>query len=84
MTFQPRSQYEFGDDPAAADEARDHARAHARAERLDLIASGIVSALSAKGFGFDDEQVHIVVWHVLADHLYGNLAIDGPRERERT
>jgi hypothetical protein len=81
MSHEARSQYEFADDPAAADEARDHARAHARGERLDLIARGIVSALTAQGLGLDEDRCHVIVFHVLADHLYGNAAVDGPGER---
>lgn len=66
------------DDELRAAEAHDHARAGERGERLAGIAEHVVSALVGNGFLPDTRAATIVVFHVLADHLYGNAAIDIP------
>lgn len=82
MPFERRSVYELGDDdPAAADERRDHGLAPARGRRLTAITGGIVSALMAGGLVRDPETATAVIFSTLADHLYGNHAIDIPGPR---
>jgi hypothetical protein len=83
MTYEPRSRYEYGDDPAAAEEARDHLLAHARGLRLAGIADAIVSKLDGAGMLPDREDATVLIFGVLADLLYGNHAIDVPTLRGR-
>jgi hypothetical protein len=69
------------DDELRAAEAHDHARAGERGERLRRIANDIVSALTVgsllRGEAY---SARVTVFHVLADHLYGNASIDIPIE----
>jgi hypothetical protein len=78
MTYEPRSRYEYGDDPTAADEARDHALAHARGARLATITDAIVRALDAAGILPYRDDTPVAIFNVLADLFYGNAAIDVP------
>jgi hypothetical protein len=61
-------------------EAHDHARAGERGERLRRIANDIVSKLLGAGIVRDPFAARVLAFHVLADHLYGTLSIDIPRE----
>jgi hypothetical protein len=83
MAFVPRSVYEYGDDPerhreVLADERRDHAHAGARARRCQDLANAIVSALFGDGLVVDEPAARVITFHIVADHLYGNAAIDIP------
>lgn len=60
--------------------AHDHARAGERGERLRAIANDIVSHLLAAGIIRDPRGARVLAFHVLADHLYGQRAIDIPTE----
>ena len=82
MAFESRSHYEFGDDPPAAEEARDHLLAHARGLRLVGLSEAIVSRLDGAGLLTDREDATVLIFHVLADLLYGNASIDVPTLRE--
>jgi hypothetical protein len=63
----------------AADQ--DHARAGERGDRLRTIANALVSALIGQGLLHGDARVaRVLAFHTLADHLYGNRAIDIPTE----
>jgi hypothetical protein len=60
-------------------EAHDHARAGERGERLATITTAIVGALANNGLlRMTEHQARLVVFHTLADHLYGTAAIDIP------
>jgi len=83
MAFVPRSVYEFGDDPerhreVIAEERRDHASAGARARRCQDLANAIVSAFLCDGLLVDAPAARVIAFHVVADHWYGNAAIDIP------
>jgi hypothetical protein len=81
MTYQPRSQYDFGDpvlEALARDEHTDHHRARARGQRLLGIADSLVSVLVATGRLDDPDAARGDIFHVLADALYGVQAIDVP------
>jgi hypothetical protein len=81
MAHVPRSQYEFGDpvfEEIAREERRDHHRAPARGQRLLLIADSIVSVLHANGHLDDPDAARGDVFHVLADALFVNAALDVP------
>lgn len=75
----------WADDPVdlqvLVEEHRDHARARARGERLRALADAIVSTLEAHGLVYDGDAAIVVVYGVLADHLYGNHAVDIPTLR---
>jgi hypothetical protein len=62
----------------AAEERRDHLWARARGERVDLLATLIVSALRGDGIAVP-EHAHAIVFRQIADFWYGNAAIDFPR-----
>lgn len=63
------------------DERVDHDRAPARGERLRQIANDVVSALIARGLIRGDARVaRVTTFHVVADHLYNNRAIDIPTD----
>jgi hypothetical protein len=64
-------------------EAHDHARAGERGERLLRIADDITSALLGHGVLHDTRTTRRVVFHRLADWMYGNAAIDIPVEIDR-
>lgn len=77
----PLSLHEAGDPlyEALADEERhDHERARARGVRLLGIAETIVDRLVGDGVVSADERLYVPICSVLADCLYGNLAIDIP------
>jgi hypothetical protein len=62
-------------------ETHDHARAGERGERLRRISDDVISKLIQHGFLRGDASwARKVTFHVLADHLYGNVAIDVPTE----
>jgi hypothetical protein len=65
---------------ALAQETRaDHERAKDRGERLRILADGIVSELNAEGLLRPGHaRARRLIFHQLADELYGNQAIDGP------
>lgn len=85
MAYLPRSQYELGDEEEIRRaEAHDHARAGERGDRLQLMTTAIVSALTARGVLSQVDAAYVVVFHILADHLYGNCAIDMPRTSATT
>lgn len=63
------------------EERIDQARAAGRGERLRAMANDVVSALVGRGQLHGDlPTARITAFHVLADHLYANAAIDVPRE----
>jgi hypothetical protein len=81
VTYEARSHYEFGDpvlEALARDEHTDHHRARARGQRLLGIADSLVSVLEATGRLDDPDAARGDIFHVLADALYGNDAIDIP------
>ena len=82
MTHVPRSVYEFGDpvhEQLAREEHTDHHHAAARGQRVLLIADSIVSVLDAQGLLTYPAAARRDVFHVLADHLFGQAgAIDIP------
>ncbi len=59
-------------------EAHDHARAGERGERCLRIANAVVDAINGRGLLRDPRVARILAFHVIADHLYGNVAIDVP------
>jgi NAD(P)H-hydrate repair Nnr-like enzyme with NAD(P)H-hydrate epimerase domain len=59
-------------------EAHDHARAGERGERCLRIANAVVDAINGRGLLRDPRAARIVAFHTIADHLYGNVAIDVP------
>jgi hypothetical protein len=61
----------------------DHALAEARGLRLRDLANAIINELMADGFVLDQDRARGLVFHVLADHLYGHVAIDVPGFTER-
>jgi NAD(P)H-hydrate repair Nnr-like enzyme with NAD(P)H-hydrate epimerase domain len=65
------------------EERHDHALATARGQRLDQLARAIVDALVGNGLLSDPRYARVITFHVLADHLYGNAAIDIPTELEQ-
>ena len=81
MSYLPRSHYELGDpvfDEIAREEQADHYRARARGQRLLLLADSLVSRLDADSLLTDGTVARRVVFHELAEALYGNNAIDVP------
>jgi hypothetical protein len=81
VSFEARSQYELGDpvhEHLAREEATDHYRARARGQRLLLIADSLVSVLEANGRLVDAAAARRDLFHVLADALYSNGAVDVP------
>jgi hypothetical protein len=81
MSFQPRSQYEHGDpiaDVIAREEHTDHHRAAARGQRLLVLADHLVAALQASCTVTNVAAARAEIFHVLADDLYGNAAINTP------
>lgn len=58
----------------------DHARAGERGERVRDLADAILTELRAYGLVSDVARARPLIFHVLADDLYGNRAIDIPRE----
>jgi hypothetical protein len=57
----------------------DHARAGERGERLRQLLNAIVRVLMAHGmYGSDLAGAKPEIFHVLADDIYGNRAIDIP------
>jgi len=82
MSHVPRSVYEYGDDPAAADEARDHLLAAARGIRLAQITEAIVSRLDGAGMLPHHDDATVLIFGVLADLLFGNASIDVPTLRK--
>lgn len=70
------------DEQYIADEtARDHERAKARGERVEQLTDSVLSHFIAVGVTVDRAAVRVGLFHVLADALYGNSAIDIPRGR---
>jgi hypothetical protein len=61
-------------------EAHDHARAGERGERCRDLANAVVSAIDGRGLLRDPRSARVIAFHVVADHLYGNVAIDVPTE----
>lgn len=81
MAYEARSQYEYGDpvsETIAREERTDHHLARARGERLELLTAAIVSGLDARALLTDRAVATVIVFHLLADHLYANAAIDLP------
>lgn len=72
------------DEEIRREEATDHGRARARGQRLLSIANDITSALHGTGVLSDTRTARRVTFHILADHLYANLAIDIPIELDRS
>lgn len=73
--------YEAGDplyEALSAEERADHQKARARGERLRTIAETIVDRLVGDGVVSADERLYVPICSVLADCLYGNLAIEIP------
>jgi len=66
------------DEELAQDTRRDHARAEARGERLADLSEAIVSALVGHGLLRQPRTARLVVFHLLAEHFYGNRAVDIP------
>lgn len=66
------------DDELRLEEQRDHARAGERGERCLRIANAVVDAINGRGLLRDPRAARVVAFHVVADHLYGNVAIDVP------
>ena len=66
------------DEELRAAEAHDHARAGERGERCLQIANAVVSEIDARGILRDPRAARVIAFHVVADHLYGNVAIDVP------
>jgi hypothetical protein len=62
----------------ARDEAHDHALATARGERLKMLTGAVVEALLGAGILPQPEAARPLVFHVLADALYGNQALNIP------
>jgi len=86
MTPLSRSQYELGDptyDHLAATERRDHLWAAACVTLLEGLADCLVSGLIAQSVlpGGRSDDARVIVFGILADALYGNLAIDTPALR---
>jgi hypothetical protein len=81
MSYERRSVYEYGDDPAAAEEARDHLLAAARGMRLANLTDAIVGKLDGAGILPQREDATVLIFSVLADLLYGNASIDVPTLR---
>jgi hypothetical protein len=81
MSFQARAQYEFGDPVAeqiTRDERTDHHHATARGQRLLRLADHLVAALQASCTVTNVAAARAEIFHVLADDLYGNAAINTP------
>jgi len=69
------------DDELRQAEAHDHARAGERGERLRRISNDVVSMLIQHSLLRGEAPwARKLTFHVLADHLYGNAAIDIPTE----
>lgn len=82
MSDTPR--HELGDPVFAAIDAetrRDHAVATARGARLARLSAAVVSDLVGRGLVSADDDARVAVFSVLADHLYGDAAIDVPTLR---
>lgn len=63
----------------AATESADHAKAKDRGQRVLLIANRVISELSAEGqLRNDPDDLRAILFHALADGIYGNAAIDVP------
>jgi hypothetical protein len=69
------------EDELAAEARHDHALAGARGERLRLLADGVIAVLHGDGLLRDLDSARVLVFHALAEHLYGNAAIDIPNLR---
>jgi hypothetical protein len=81
MALESRSHYEFGDpvhEQFARDERTDHHRATARGQRLVRLADHLVAALQASCTVTNVAAARAEIFHVLADNLYGDDAIDTP------
>jgi hypothetical protein len=92
---EPRSVYEFGDDPVRhreviADERRDHAHAEARGQRVLHLADQLIDELLGAGVPARRPVLRPLFFRVLADDIYRNAAIDipdmveSPAQAERT
>jgi len=69
------------EDETARATAHDHARAGERGERLLTLTNAIVSALVGSGIHvYHAPQARRLIFHVLADDIYGNRAIDLPED----
>jgi len=57
----------------------DHARAGERGERIRLLTNMVISALTGHGMQLGDvKKAKRLIFHLLADDIYGHLAIDIP------
>ena len=85
MTYQSRSEWELSGNPVAdhltREERSDHHRAAARGARVLLLADSLVAALAAGALLTDEATARPVLFHRLADELYGGASIDVPNFR---
>jgi hypothetical protein len=83
VSFESRSLYELGDEALAriaAEERRDSVLAPARGQRVQVIADAVVAVLLKHGLLREPRTATVVLFHAIADCLYGNAALDIPQE----